>query len=266
MFKKRLFTYIILVALALLWVVYTSPQVFNLILTILFIVSVWEWTRLMGFKNAWQRWVYLILMLGINFFIYFGQVFTLDFIGLALVCWFFIFFAIVFYPKGVNFWTNNAVLSILGIIILVSFWLALALLKSKENGSLLTLYLIGLVSIADTGAYLIGKLYGQHRLAVKISPGKTIEGIIGGLISAAVISIIAGFVFSINGWQWVPWITIAFLTVLVSVCGDLFISMLKRQRGLKDSGKLLPGHGGILDRLDSLLSAAPFFLIVYAIL
>lgn len=266
MFKKRLLTYIILATLVILWVVYTSAHVFNLILAALLIMAGWEWTRLMNFKNDWLRCIYLILILGVNFSIYLGQAFALDFICLALVCWFFIFFAIVFYPKGVRLWANNTVLSILGIIILVSFWLALTLLRSKDDGVLLILYLFFLVSMADTGAYLIGKLWGKHKLAAKVSPGKTIEGVIGGLIGVAAASIIAGLVFSINGWQWVAWLLIAFCTVSVSICGDLFISMLKRQQGLKDSGKLLPGHGGVLDRFDSLLSAAPFFLIVYATL
>lgn len=266
MLKKRLLTYIVLVALILVWVIYSPMPVFNFFLTVLLILAVWEWTRLIGLINNWQRWGYLILLLGINFSIYLGQIFTLNVIYLALVCWFFILFAIVFYPKGLRLWANSVTLAVLGIIILISFWLSLALLRNTEKGTMLTLYLLFLVCTADTVAYLIGKLWGKHKLAKEISPGKTIQGAIGGLIGAIAASVIGGFVFSITGWQWFSWVSFAIFVALISICGDLFISMLKRQQGLKDSGKLLPGHGGVLDRLDSLLSAAPLFLIVYAML
>jgi phosphatidate cytidylyltransferase len=121
------------------------------------------------------------------------------------------------------------------------------------------LLLLLIVWSADTGAYFAGRTFGKRKLAPLISPGKTIAGLVGGLIAAPLIAFLAIRLMPIAGFEPGVLIPLVLVTVLVSVGGDLLISLHKRISGCKDSGKLLPGHGGILDRVDSLLAAAPFF-------
>jgi phosphatidate cytidylyltransferase len=138
-----------------------------------------------------------------------------------------------------------------GFIMLPACWKALNYLcfLHPHPYKLLSLFLI--VWLADIGAYFVGSRFGKHKLAPSISPGKSIEGAIGGLV---IVGIVVGLIF-----HSIPMIFLALLTVIISIIGDLFESFMKRRQGVKDSGKILPGHGGILDRIDSLISAAPLF-------
>ena len=135
----------------------------------------------------------------------------------------------------------------------------LVYLQEAYGGGLL-LYLFSLVWIADIGAYFSGRKFGKHKLAPAISPGKTWEGLVGGLL-ANIPWIICAYQFS-SGWGLglLEFLLISLSTSLISVVGDLFESILKREAGVKDSGKLLPGHGGMLDRVDSVIAAAPVFV------
>jgi len=122
------------------------------------------------------------------------------------------------------------------------------------------LYLLSLVWVADIGAYFIGKRFGRHKLAPSISPGKTREGLLGGLVSSLLWMIVVYQASAGWGIALLPFLLIGVLTALASVFGDLFESVLKREAGVKDSSKLLPGHGGVLDRIDGVLAATPVFL------
>jgi phosphatidate cytidylyltransferase len=156
---------------------------------------------------------------------------------------------------------------IVALPVLVPAWGALnALHLSDQQGPALVLFLVVLMWIADSGAYFAGRSLGRHKLAPSISPGKTWEGVFGGLVACAVYALIAGNWFSLGNLQLSLFIMLALVTAAISVAGDLFISLLKRQEGIKDSGNLIPGHGGILDRIDSLLAAAPVFLFGYGLL
>ena len=127
-------------------------------------------------------------------------------------------------------------------------------------GGVMLLYLLSLVWVADTGAYFSGRRFGRNKLAPAISPGKTREGVIGGLL-ANLLWMLVVFQLS-DGWgiALLPFLLVGFATSLISVAGDLFESVLKREAGVKDSGKLLPGHGGVLDRVDSVIAAAPVYV------
>lgn len=146
-----------------------------------------------------------------------------------------------------------------GFVVLVPAGIGLShLVTLQPNGQLLLLYLLVLIAAADVGAYFGGRAFGRRKLAPHVSPGKTWEGFAAGMLAAAAVGAGGAFVFEQPFW---PWLLLCELVALVSVVGDLTESMFKRRVGLKDSGKLLPGHGGILDRIDSLTAAAPTFLL-----
>jgi phosphatidate cytidylyltransferase len=148
-----------------------------------------------------------------------------------------------------------------GLLMLIGVWLALVKLHAMEEmGPKLMMFFLLLIWVADSGAYFSGKAFGKHKLAPHISPGKSIEGVIGALFGGVLCAVILGSL----GWLNVSTpmlILLCMSTVLVSVGGDLWESVLKRERGVKDSGNILPGHGGVLDRIDSQIAAGPFFLV-----
>ena len=149
--------------------------------------------------------------------------------------------------------------AIVGFLVLVPAGIGLShLVLLQPHGQLLLLFLIVLIAAADVGAYFGGRRFGRRKLAPHVSPGKTWEGFAAGMLAAATVAAVCSFLFQMPFW---PWLFLCELVALVSVVGDLTESMFKRHVGLKDSGKLLPGHGGILDRIDSLTAAAPTFLL-----
>jgi len=142
-------------------------------------------------------------------------------------------------------------------VILLTAWLALWQLQARSPW--LVVLLVVVIAAADTGAYFSGRHFGGARLAPSISPGKTRAGAIGGLLAAAVLTPLAGAAIPITIFGGLQMAGLALVLALISIGGDLFISLLKRQRGLKDTSGALPGHGGILDRFDSLAAALPFY-------
>jgi phosphatidate cytidylyltransferase len=143
-----------------------------------------------------------------------------------------------------------------GVLVLVPAWLALVQLH--EISRQLVLLLILLVVAADVGAYFGGRTFGKHKLAPTVSPGKTWEGVAGGLVAALLMATAGVYWLNLNAW---PFLGLVAAVVFASIVGDLTESMFKRHAGLKDSGSLLPGHGGVMDRVDSVTAAAPFFLL-----
>lgn len=132
------------------------------------------------------------------------------------------------------------------------------LVTAEPGGRLLMLFLLALIAAADVGAYFGGRRYGRHKLAPRVSPGKTWEGFAAGMLGAAAVAALTAPVF---GRPLLPWLALGVLVALLSVVGDLVESLFKRRAGLKDSSGLLPGHGGVMDRIDSLTAAGPVFLL-----
>jgi len=152
-------------------------------------------------------------------------------------------------------------LLVAGWILLPGAWLALVLLHgSAQFGPPLLLFLLVLIWVADSGAYFAGKTFGRHKLAPSISPGKTVEGLAGALAGAILCGLLLAQLEPLAGAGTGMLVLLCLGTSLVSVGGDLWESLIKRRAGVKDSGQLLPGHGGVLDRIDSLIAAAPFFV------
>lgn len=148
----------------------------------------------------------------------------------------------------------------LGLICLVLTWLAVMWLHARPEGPILLLSMLVLVWLADTAAYFAGRAFGKRKLAPMISPGKTLAGLVGALLAAAIWGAVLGHYQVLPGLSLLVTVAVYVLVAIVSVAGDLAESAVKRQAGVKDSGQLLPGHGGVLDRIDSLIAAAPVFV------
>ncbi len=151
----------------------------------------------------------------------------------------------------------------IGLVILPPLALAIATLAEHADwvGRAFLLYAIGIVWAADIGAYFAGRTWGRHKLAPRVSAGKTREGLAGGVIAVVLYALAGVWLFHVPYNGWLPWMAIAVIAGLLSVAGDLLESVLKREAGVKDSGRILPGHGGLLDRIDSLIAAAPVVVV-----
>ncbi len=143
-------------------------------------------------------------------------------------------------------------------------WAALLLMR-LEHGAVMTVAMLVVIWSADTFAYFIGKRFGRRKLAPSISPGKTMEGLVGGLVGAGLVAMLAAtWLLNLNTAQTLGWLLASLVAALFGVFGDLYESRLKRHAGVKDSGRLLPGHGGLLDRIDGLLAATPAYVTIWA--
>lgn len=254
MLKQRILTALILVPLVLL-LLYHGQATWQISLMLLLTVIMGiEWILLIPIKHTSLKCLFifgLIICIWINLFWF------MSFLWLSLLLWVFALFAVLTFPSTQKFWGKQALVVASCYILLPAFLSCVIALYQFKQGKDLLLYLLVLVWATDIGAYFAGKKWGVHKLIVEVSPGKTIEGSIGGIISAMLVAVIGYFYFHPhNIWSW--FITSA-CTILASMLGDLFISMLKRRVSIKDTGHILPGHGGVLDRMDSLLAACPIF-------
>ena len=154
---------------------------------------------------------------------------------------------------------NPVSLGLLGFVIMLGAWLSLVVIQQREDGPLWLLWLFLLVWGADIGAYFAGRAFGRHKLAPQVSPGKTWEGVLGGISLAGIAC--GGILLA---WQPGPEAMLLgmFALIFVSVVGDLLVSVAKRATGVKDTGTLLPGHGGVMDRIDSIVAVLPFLAVV----
>jgi phosphatidate cytidylyltransferase len=182
---------------------------------------------------------------------------------LALLFWLGVLWCVLSYPGSAGFWGGRLFRLIMGVCVLLPAWSGLVFLKQQHEDGLLVLWLVGIVAMADMGAYFVGVRFGQHKLAPQVSPGKSWEGVAGGVLAnllfAVMLSLYLNTSFREGLWMGLTMIAVG----LASILGDLFESMLKRYGGIKDSGTLLPGHGGVLDRIDGWMAAVPVFVFVY---
>lgn len=256
MLKQRIITALILIPI-FVFLIFTLPVWgFGILSGCIVLLAAWEWSYLMGIQSLGKSIIYaiviaIILLLSLQFNIIYA-------LGIAFVFWLVGLLLVVYYPRGSGLWGKGLFLRAwMGIFVLVPAWLALNIIFSNSPYSLLFLFV--LIWGADSGAYFVGRKWGKHKLLPTVSPGKTWEGLIGALVISLIIVCITLFLTKTPFYYW-PWaILLALITVLFSVLGDLFESMVKRNAGVKDSGRLLPGHGGVLDRIDSLTAAAPIF-------
>jgi phosphatidate cytidylyltransferase len=257
--KKRIITAMILIPITLFVLFYASPPVFCIVTGLLSLAAAWEWSNLMELKTIPSRISYVL----VNAFIFYFALFYLPIhliLMSAFIFWLFATCLVALYPRTSSFWGKSLILrGAMGLAVLLPCWIAINFIRDENNGIYALLYLFILIWGADSAAYFVGKKWGKDKLAPLVSPGKSKQGFYGALVFTSFIALVFLLLsqppFTI--WLWV--IVLSLATVVFSVIGDLFESMMKRQVGLKDSGNLLPGHGGLLDRIDSLTAAAPMF-------
>lgn len=266
MLGQRVITALVLLFLLFLIVFFTNALSFLLIFSVVTLIAVWEWAKLSGLKETWSRCLYCFAMSLLAVLSYFLlQEYLPTILVLNLFFWFLAFILILTYPKFILIWNNSFSIGLIGVFVLLPCWLVLNFLRSQDDFSYIFISLIALIAAADSGAYFIGKRFGKHKLAKLVSPNKTWEGVLGGVLSCFILILVITFTTGAILPQLSQWQLLFVLPILISffsVIGDLFESMLKRVRGVKDSGNILPGHGGILDRIDGIVSTMPAFTLM----
>lgn len=263
MLKQRIITGVVLIPLVVVALLKLSSEWLALVLAIFALAAAWEWASMIS-ENTFSKVFYVVvcavLLAGCWYLLEDSHVRLLMLLGSAY--WACILMLLAFYQ---SVWIGNYILHgflhYSGYFVISVGWLALIALHQQKPSLLLFLFV--LVWVADSAAYFAGKRFGRNKLAEQLSPGKTREGVLGAIVGTTILSFIGIWI-----WQTelqlglaVYFVMLCVLTALISVVGDLFESMLKRNAGKKDSGILIPGHGGVLDRIDSLLAAAPGFVL-----
>lgn len=294
MLVQRILTASVLAALVVLAIFELSANYFSLFLAIITVIGGWEWIKLTDVDSLGRRIFFLLMlilpMLGVTYWTLFLEFLgesmewpeikeysdVLEWFVIAPVLFWILVMMLIRQASGELLRMEIAprLKSFIGWLVLFSAWMFLTKLRAYY-GSGMTLYFLVLIWAADIGAFFAGKRWGKDKLAPEVSPGKTIQGMYGALVSA----VVCGIAFVIYGQSiaqdsteaqegmlryldelvFFDVMLLSVFTVLVSIYGDLFFSLVKRRKGVKDSGNLLPGHGGILDRVDSIIAATPFF-------
>ncbi len=259
MLKQRIITAAILIPLFIFLVLKLSPPYFALLTGVMVLIAAWEWSTLMEVKSPIKKIIYPVII-GLLLF----ASLTLSTTGiLTITCiwWVSALILVIRYPNGSGVWGSGVIVrSLMGLFVLVPCWRAIIFIHSSgHDGPYRLLFLFILIWGADSAAYFVGRACGKHKLAPVVSPGKTWEGALGAIVFTTAISLCALYFTQTPHRVWLGAIILTCLIVIFSIIGDLFESMLKRKAGVKDSGSIFPGHGGILDRIDSLTAAAPFF-------
>jgi phosphatidate cytidylyltransferase len=261
MLKQRIITAIILGTLIVFAIFKLPTQIVAILFASITLVAAWEWSALAGADTTMKRILYLLLvgagMLLIEVFARSSHENMILFV--ASLWWAGVVMMLALFRVD---WLSSSILHKLlkysGFIVLIPAWLALVMLHERSPEILM--FLLAIIWMADIAAYFTGKRFGKNKLAPKLSPGKSREGVVGAFISAIALALVGLQLFAINKQQWAYFIILCAVIALISVVGDLYESLLKRKAGVKDSGNILPGHGGVLDRIDSVTAAAPGFV------
>ena len=266
MLKQRLLTAAILIPFVISGILALSTPYFALMFAVFILLASWEWGGVMKLSGSSKRGTYAVIVgLSMAIIWLFVSRESGDWLALPVVSLFWWLLALVWvltYPKSTSRWSSSWLLFLIGFLVLVPAWSALVMLhEHSEHGPYLVLYLLTLISIADTSAYFGGRQWGKHKLAPDVSPGKTWEGVVSALVVSTLFALVAANLFAFPGNQWLAFAVLSLVTVCFSILGDLTESMFKRHAGLKDSGTILPGHGGVLDRIDGVTAAAPVFVV-----
>lgn len=261
-FLKRVLTAAVLIPFVIWLVLFSSKLIFAVVLSIVAFTAAYEWFALCGVRNRLTKALLAVLCLIVSFGIsYSAQSLVFPLIYTNSIIWLLLVMLIMLQAKRLLEISISQVVTIMfGLFIVSLMFVSLYQIRlNVEQGPALLMYLLVLIWTADSGAYFAGKAFGRHKLSAAISPGKSIEGVLGGLISCLLLALSASYYFELSSGR-MAFVGVSVLVAFVSVYGDLFESLMKRRAKVKDSGNILPGHGGALDRLDSLIAAAPLFL------
>ena len=287
MLKQRILTAIILAPLALAGILFLPNDIFRYVVAAILLLGAYEWANMSGitariekaFFTIFVGAICAILIVSVN-----ADSIWIDdkllnplyyaILQISALWWLVSLGMILAYPRYSSFWKNSrSIRGVFGILTLIPTWVAIVSLRSSLYvddpfyGASLLFYVLGIVWAADVGAFFVGVKFGKHKLRPSVSPGKTLEGLMGGVMASLAIIAFAALHYEIEEPSriWLH-VLIGVITVGVSALGDLNESMFKRCAGIKDSGKILPGHGGIMDRIDSLTAAFPVFAFCYIVL
>jgi phosphatidate cytidylyltransferase len=259
MLKQRIITALVLLPFALGGFFLLDGGLFALFIGAVVSLGAWEWARLAGLTAQFQRVAYALLVAMLLLGLYLLPALAPWLLSLGVIWWVFATFLVLGYPATSRYWNGVSIKLLMGLLILLPAWQGLVLIKQWPEANWLILAVMVLVWGADIGAYFSGRRFGKRKLAPQVSPGKSWEGVFGGLLTTLLICL---GVAIYRDWSFFSVLLGMFGTVavvMISVVGDLTESMFKRQSGVKDSSNLLPGHGGVLDRIDSLTAAIPVF-------
>ncbi len=252
----------VLTALVLLPVIFAAlfllpRQAVDVLISGVVLLAGWEWARFVGLTAPWIRLLYAVAVLASAILlVWFADgLSSLSWLfWIAMLWWAIAALWILRYPTPIS----KPVAALSGFAVLVPAFAALEFIVAQEQGAQWLLFMLLLVWAADVGAYFAGRFFGRTKLAPRVSPGKTWAGVAGGVAATLLVAAAGAWWFGATVF---PYLLFGAAVAVVSIVGDLTVSMFKRSAGLKDSGRILPGHGGILDRIDSMTAAAPVFVL-----
>lgn len=258
MLRNRVYTALALAAAAAMTIFWASFWLFAMIFGVACCFAAYEWAALAGWQVLRQRLCYVASLVVLMLLSLTQQGYWLEIVILSCFVWLAGFFSILAHPRTSVIYQSRWFIASLGWILLLCAWFSLLTLFQLDNGRLWVFWLFVLTTATDVGAFFLGRAFGQHALAPQISPGKTREGAGGGLLLALMVCV--PLLLLSGALDFYASIGLTIMMSIVSIFGDLFESLLKRVSGIKDSGALLPGHGGLLDRIDSIIAVVPFLV------
>ena len=267
MLIKRLLTAFFLVPLVVIATLKLDSSEFVIVMMPILVIGSWEFSSLIKIKHWATKVLYVSALMTTAYFLNQTPILLMPILIITLLWWFINSFWIISFPRHTRYWHNYLATRIVnGFFLFVPLLVALSALHQID--STLVLLLLVLIWTADSGGYLVGRAIGKNKLLPNVSPGKTIEGATGGvLLSLGVMLIYVYFSFENAAFeQYFFYGVLSLVATFASILGDLFESLHKRVAGVKDSGILLPGHGGLFDRIDSLTASAPIFFLAYSFL
>lgn len=280
MLKQRIATALVLLIGLIAMTTSLGLEAFAAITGALVLIGAWEWAAFasLGDKSRLAFVGTLALSIALLWFALgvggasgYDAGFALGFSLLGALFWVLMFAAIASFPQSTDAWNDKSRISVMGMLSLLCTWVGLVTLKALLPNGALVIMLIIMVAAVDVGAFFTGKLFGRRKLAPALSPNKTWEGVWGGVTLNVAVSIVFAILLDsyVQAFALIDYVIFAALALIVaffSVVGDLAESMLKRNKELKDSGSILPGHGGLLDRIDGLMAATPICVSVLILL
>ena len=262
MLKQRVMTAIIIAPITIMMVIFLPFSLFALFSIVLILFGAWEWSGMVFCDCRRLRIIYLFTMSIACAALYFFCMPILNMLhSIAALWWFLASILVLSYPNFNSMWNHFWIKAFLGWFVLIPTWSSLLWLHLQPQGQDLILFLLFFVWGADIGAYVLGRKYGNLKLIPQVSPSKTWVGVFGAVVTVLPISLFGYWYIFWPMGQPLWWLlVVAFFMLAASIFGDLLESMFKRDCGIKNSGFLFPGHGGVMDRIDSLTATAPIFV------